>query len=232
MTAGPSIIRRRILPAAAATAMVALLAGGAWYGYEAISTQPVKRVVFAGDTAKLARADLELFASSIRESSAGASLESVREAARRIPWVREANVRRVFPDAVEVTFEAHAPLARWSEGGLVSVRGELFNADYDGTLPRFKGPESGASSMAREYPAILRALAPLATGVAELRLSPRGAWQVVLESGITLELGRGDIQARLARFVAAWPSLASQGVDARHADLRYANGFAVRQKSK
>ncbi|HEX7465244.1 MAG TPA: cell division protein FtsQ/DivIB, partial [Usitatibacter sp.] len=51
---------------------------------------------------------------------------------------------------------------------------------------------------------------------------------VTLESGLALDLGRGDIHSRLARFVSAWPQLASRGVETRHADLRYANGFAVR----
>ena len=233
MTASPATLRHRILAAAAAAATVALIAGGAWYGYDVLSTQPVKRAVFAGDVRKLARADLEAFAQSIQGAHVpGASLDAVREAARRIPWVREAAVRRIFPDAVEVTFEAHEPLARWGEGALVSTRGEVFNAEYDGALPRFKGPENGASMMAREYPAISRALAPLGGAVAELRLSPRGAWQVVLDSGLTLELGRVDIQARLARFAAAWPKLATQGVETRYADLRYTNGFALQQKKK
>ena len=73
-----------------------------------------------------------------------------------------------------------------------------------------------------------RALAPLASAVTDVNFSPRGAWQVVLESGLTLEVGRADVEARLQRFAAAWPQLASAGVASRHADLRYANGFALR----
>ena len=229
----PATMRRRILPVAAAGAILAFIAGGAWYGYDAIATQPVKRVLFAGEVARLARADLEEFAQSIQGLAVpGRSLEGVREAARRIPWVREATVRRVFPDAVEITFEAHEPLARWGEGALVSTRGEVFNASFEGALPRFKGPEGGAAAMAREYPAISRAVGPLGSRVAELRLSARGAWEVVLDTGLALELGRGDIHTRLARFAAAWPQLAAEARATQQADLRYGNGFALRQKKK
>ncbi len=111
----------------------------------------------------------------------------------------------------------------------MSVRGDVFNAPYDGFLPRFRGPEGGAAQMVREFPAIRAAVEPLSSAVTEIRLSPRGGWQVVLESGLTLDLGRGDIHPRLALFIAAWPQLAAQGVQTRHADLRYANGFALTQ---
>ncbi|HEY4998220.1 MAG TPA: cell division protein FtsQ/DivIB [Usitatibacter sp.] len=230
MSALPTPLRRRIVPVTAAIVAAAALAGGAWYGFDAISAQPIRNVVFAGDLRRIARSDLDAFARSVQgASSSGASLLAVREAARKIAWVREATVRRRFPDSVEITLEAHEPLARWTDSELVSARGDVFAADYEGFLPKFSGPEGSGARMAQEYPAIREALAPLASAITELRLSARGAWQVLLESGLTLDLGRGDTQPRLARFAAAWPQLASQGVETRHVDLRYANGFAVRR---
>jgi cell division septal protein FtsQ len=100
--------------------------------------------------------------------------------------------------------------------------------------------------MTREYPAIRAAVSPLDATVKELRLTPRGAWQAVLEMSprsprpspngegeLVLELGRGDILPRLARFAAAWTQLAPDARATRHADLRYANGFALgREKPK
>ena len=223
--AAPGTLRRRVLPAAAGAALVALLAAGAWYGYDYSISQPIRHVVFVGDSGRIARADLEAFALSVQGvSSGGATLAAVREAARRIPWVRDAYVRRRFPDAIEVGFETHEPLARWAEGGLVSTRGEVFNAEHAGFLPVFDGRPGAAARMAREYPVIARTLAPLAAAVVELRLSARGGWQVVLDSGLAIELGREDSVPRLQRFVAAWPRLPADG--ARRVDLRYANGFA------
>ena len=99
------------------------------------------------------------------------------------------------------------PLARWTEGRLVSAAGELFAAAYEGKLPRFTGPEGAAPEMAREYPALAKALEPLASPVADLKLSARGAWEVGLDSGLVLELGRGDRVARIERFVAAWTQI-------------------------
>src|SRR5947207_6597048 len=152
MNAAPSPLRPRVLPVTAGVAMVAILAAGAWYGYDYATSQPIRRVTFVGDTGRIARADLDAFAQSVQGlSPSGASLAAVREAARRIAWVRDASVRRHFPDAIEVSFETHEPLARWAEGGLVSPRGEVFVAEHAAFLPVFKGPPGAALRMAQTY---------------------------------------------------------------------------------
>jgi cell division protein FtsQ len=231
MNAAPGMLRTRVLPAAAGAAMVAVLAAGAWYGYGYATSLPIQRVVFVGDAGRIARVDLEAFAQSVQGASpTGASLAAVREAARRIPWVRDASVRRRFPDAIEISFETHEPLARWAEGGLVSTRGQVFVADHSVFLPVFKGPAGAVQRMAQTYPSIVKALVPLASAVVEVRVSARGGWTVLLESGLALELGREDIVPRMERFAAAWPQLVAQGGAMRHADLRYNSGFAMRQE--
>jgi cell division protein FtsQ len=222
-------LRSGIARAVAAIGVASVIAYGVWYAFETFSSAPVRRVVFSGDAPKLVRADLEAFAESIRGLPAsGPSLAAIRDAARRLAWVRDATVRRRFPDTVEVAFEAHEPLARWSDEALVSVRGEVFTVEFAGALPRFRGNANAAAAMAHEYPAIAQALEPLAAKVAELRLSPRGAWEVVLDSGLVVALGRGDIHGRLARFVAAWPRLPDEARSTTRADLRYGTGFALR----
>src|SRR5207245_3635065 len=118
------------------------------------SQEPVRRVAFTGDAQKLVRADLEAFAEGIRGLPAsGPSLAAIRDAARRIAWVRDATVRRRFPGTVEVAFEAHEPLARWSDDALVSVKGEGFNAEVAGALARCRGAASAAEAMGGRVPA-------------------------------------------------------------------------------
>lgn len=220
----------RLFRAGAAVAVLVLLAGGAWYAYASIVSRPVEHVQFTGHVDRIPPAALAALADGIRRASAsGVRMESVREAARRVPWVREASVRRRFPAALEIHLEAFDAVARWGDQQMVSSEGEVFPARTSARLPLFRGPEGSAAAMVAAYPAIATALQPLGRSVAELRLSRRGAWQVVLDSGLTLELGRGDVQPRLARFAAAWPQLAARGIDPKHADLRHANGFALRK---
>ena len=217
---------RRIAIMFAGLVVAMLLVLGGWLGYRELASQPVRRVVLAGDLDRLPHAELDALTRAL-QSGAPASLEAIREAARRVPWVREATVRREYPGVVVITFEAHQAAALWQEDRVVSSTGAVFPATDAGKLPRFRGPEGSAPEMLREHALLARAIAPLADPIAELRLSRRGAWTLVLESGLTLQLGRGPAAARLERFAAAWPQLAA-GKPA-YVDLRYPNGFAVRR---
>jgi len=63
----------------------------------------------------------------------------------------------------------------------------------------------------------------------QVQVSPRRAWQLKLDSGLTLELGREQIESRIGRFVAVYErAVAPLAQQVEYVDLRYANGFAVR----
>ena len=113
-------------------------------------------------------------------------------------------------------------------------------------LPRLSGPEDSSAEVVAAFRRYQAALAPLGMTISELRLSPRRAWRLQLDNGMTLALGREQTDARLARFVALYPRLfgaqpATQNVAAAApgaaptapitpvtVDLRYSDGFAVR----
>ncbi|HZZ94787.1 MAG TPA: cell division protein FtsQ/DivIB [Usitatibacter sp.] len=216
----------RTLSVTAAIVVAGALAGAGWEGYRVLAARPVEHVSFAGDTARVARSDLVALAADVRGM---ASLDAMRERARQVPWVRDAAVRRQFPDGVEIELEAFDAIARWGDGALLSSRGEIFRAPFGGALPRIRAPEGMAATVVALLPDVRAALKPIPDAIADIAISPRGAWHVTLASGLVLEVGRADIAPRLQRFASAWPQLAAAGAEARHADLRYANGFALRR---
>jgi cell division protein FtsQ len=216
---------RNALRASLGLAVAAALAAALWAGYDALARGPIEQVVFTGDAGRVARVDLERLVVAVQGSTAEPA--AVRDAAKTLAWVREATVRHRFPNALEVAIEAHVPAARWGDGRLVNTHGEVFSATTDAKLPRLAGPEGSAADMLRTYGDISSTLRPAALEVRELRLSPRRAWQVVLESGLVVELGRSDLQLRLSRFLSVLPQLDQQAEGYAHADLRYANGIAL-----
>jgi len=177
------------------------------------------------------------------------NLDQARLAFETVPWVRRASVRRVWPNALQVSVEEQHPLALWNEHQMINAEGETFTAnlgelDDDAVLPLFVGPDGAQKLMVQRYMALKHWFAPLGVQVDLIELTPRYAWLVNLSNGMTLDLGRDpDADApdpggafgvltfadRVARFVRAWPEVL-QRLDARevtHADLRYANGFAL-----
>jgi cell division protein FtsQ len=156
-------------------------------------------------------------------------LGAARTAFEKLPWVRRAEVRRQWPGGLEVVLTEHVPLARWGKSALVNVHGEIFEAAFDGTLPVFNGPEGAAKEMTIQYEHFRRSLAVIDKLPRELNVSPRRAWQVRLDDGMTLDFGREHVEERLRRFVATYPrTIARMTRPVDRVDLRYANGFAAR----
>ena len=163
-------------------------------------------------------------------------LETVRSLFEGIPWVHRAELRRRWPDRIEVRIEEQVALARWGQGKktqLVNMQGELFRGQSDASLPVLAGPAGTEGEVARRYLVFRDLLAPLGLEPRQVLLSSRMAWQLKLSSGLTVQLGRDSdrdrVEERLARFVSAFPqTLAKSRQRLDYVDLRYPNGFALR----
>jgi cell division protein FtsQ len=61
-----------------------------------------------------------------------------------------------------------------------------------------------------------------------LQLDARGAWELVLDNGVSVRVGRKQVDERLARFTdTALRLVAQRAHDIDYVDLRYTNGFAI-----
>ncbi len=170
-------------------------------------------------------------------------LRQAREVFESVPWVRQAVVRRVWPNELRVTLEEHQPAAYWShderDDQLVNVQGEVFDANVgdveDEQLPTLKAPSSATAEQAQQMLSMLNqlkpVLAPLGADIDTLELNDRGTWSVLLTDDAVIQLGRGtpeEIIERTARFVRTLPQLQAQyGQPLAYADLRYPKGYAV-----
>ena len=164
-------------------------------------------------------------------------LERVRTAFEQLPWVRRAAVRRVWPNRLVVSIEEHRPFAIWGEARLVNTHGELFTAklaeaEQEGPLPAFNGPNGSEELVVRRYEELRKWLEPIGRKPEALGLSPRWAWTVRLDDGMTLLLGRDQgvpIEERVKRWVGVFPQVQARlDRKAEIVDLRYPNGFAIR----
>jgi len=168
-------------------------------------------------------------------------LTRARSAFESVPWVRKAVVRREFPNKLRATLTEHVPVAHWgeeSESKLVNGFGEVFEAntaEVADTLPRLAGPEEQAGQVLGMYRVLTPLFAPYDLAIEELRLTGRGSWQVELDTGGTLELGRGqseEVAARTQRFLASVRQVAGQYnrtlESVESADLRHRDAYALR----
>ena len=159
-------------------------------------------------------------------------LEQTRRTFEQLPWVRKVTVRRQFPWGLEMTLEEHIPMARWNSTSLVNTYGEVFEGQSNLLLPEFYGELDTSGEVAEMYVALNRQLEKVQRRIVQINLSPRFAWQLHLDNGMVLELGREQVRQRLARFIAVYPySVATMERKNNYVDLRYRNGFSIKQAS-
>jgi cell division protein FtsQ len=168
-----------------------------------------------------------------------ANLDGVRQAFESVPWVSKASVRREWPNKLIVTLEEHKALGTWGEDGrLLSVKGDVFTANLDeaeedGELPEFSGPEGSEKEVLARYKDLHDWFAPTNLTPEAVQLSNRYAWTVKLSNGMTVELGREQskttLKDRVNRLVEVYPQLLEhvQG-KIENVDMRYPNGMALK----
>jgi cell division protein FtsQ len=234
----------RVMNAATVAVAGAVLVGllvGAFLWLVRSPLFPIRAVQLEGE---LARNSVPTIRANIATRLAGnffsVDLQAGRATFEAVPWVRRAVVRRVWPDRLAVRLEEHQAAALWQgddgEDRLVNSHGEVFDANVgdveDDSLPVLSGPEGSAATMLALVQRLQPALQQLELGVTKLHLSGRGSWRAELDSGASIELGRGSVDevvARTERFVRTLPTATQRWrAPLEYADLRHTDGYAVR----
>ncbi len=160
-----------------------------------------------------------------------ANLDEIQRAVEMLPWVDHARIQRHWPNSLHVTVIEQTAVARWGESGLLNTRGELFvrqATHVPAELPRLSGPEGTESQVAQRYLSAQGRMLEAGMRIAALRLDERGAWEMDLDSGVTVRLGRREVDERLDRFIRTASQVISHRLnDIAYVDMRYSNGFAI-----
>lgn len=218
------------------------LAWAATVAFQRLPIFPLKSLVVVNPLEQASRGQIEHAArTALTGNFFTVNLDTARQAFEKLPWVRRAELRRRWPDRLELALEEHVAVARWqrndAEPLLVNSHGELFAASFaaEAALPAFSGPEGSAALVLERYRDFAQAVAPLGRKAAAVALTARQAWQLRLDDGVVVEFGRDQtkhpLAERMARFVAYYPAARQRlGHLAGVADMRYPNGFAVRAR--
>ncbi len=201
--------------------------------YIALDAIPVENIIVSG---KLQHTNIAALEAMIRPALVGgflnADLERVRIQLKSLPWVHEVNVRRRWPNALEVHVVEQLPIARWGDDGFLNHEGQVFQSLNESenwsALPLLQGPTGTAVKLMSLYQQMNDILSPQSLFIEKLAIDDRGQLEVVLRGGAVLALGGHDLVGRLRRFVSLYNAeLSRQDRDILHVDLRYQNGLAV-----
>ena len=202
--------------------------GGRW-----AFDQPIETVAVQGRFQRVAPVDVERVVKACVHGAGLLSVDllAVRRAIHTLPWVDAVSVQRAWPRGLTVLVIEQTAAARWGERGLLNTRGELFASDERHVPPelaQLSGPDGKEALVAQRYLAAAGRLMQAGLRLSALRLDARGAWEFDLANGVTVRLGRRQVDERFEKFMNTALKLVTQrGEEIAYVDMRYTNGFAV-----
>ncbi|MBT5923804.1 MAG: FtsQ-type POTRA domain-containing protein [Cellvibrionales bacterium] len=158
------------------------------------------------------------------------------------PWVRQAVIRRQWPNQLVIGIDEYVAVARWNEHYLLSATGDVFLPSEIAAfshLPRLKVASLRADQQQRPSREIIKEavtwfnqfqkpLTHYGLSVVEQAQLDDGDFLLLLSNGLTLVLGADQLTSRFDRFLTLLDgALIEKLDDIEVIDLRYVNGLSV-----
>ena len=218
------------------TVIVSLLAFS-WQVNEQLSADesaPVTSVVISGEMPYTVTKDVEKAIENINLGNFfKVDVNQVQRQVNALPWVYSVSVRKKWPNELKIYVVDQTPIAQWNGDFFINQYGKAFQADAKRVkhfLPAFFGPEGSEQVVLEYYGKLSGLLGYSKLTIDELVLSERFSWQLTLDDGVSLNLGREEGVKRIQRFIEVYPQIKTHHVENQqvdYVDLRYDTGLAV-----
>jgi cell division protein FtsQ len=182
---------------------------------------------------QIGEADL-LAAAGITENTSLLFLDvaTVRQRLEATPWIAHANVRKFYPDHLEIAIEERKAFALWQKEGklfLIAADGTVLSPVDERAVPRLPlvvGP--GAAAKAHEFLAVIDRYPVLRDQLRAAILVADRRWNLKLKSGLDIRLPEAGVEPALERLVALDNDKKILSRDLTAIDLRLPNRLTVR----
>jgi len=198
-------------------------------------TLPVDEVRLQGEFQQVSREDIEnkMYAH-VTDNYLVLDLDAIKQDIESLPWVYKASVRRSWPSGLHISYIEQKLVARWSDSEWLNKYGDVVK--FSGSsmpqlnLPSITAPDGTEKIAYDSYLGFKNMLAKHNLAIKNITISDRRSWRIDLNNGISLLLGRDDINNRLQRFLDIYADLnEEQPAGLARVDLRYTNGFSVKR---
>ena len=160
------------------------------------------------------------------------------------PWIKEATVRRIWPNKILVNLVEHNIIGVWSDGRFVTQAGKLLqfdklqsesiNKEKNCFLLKLDGPNETVTAVLDRARMISKKASKVGLQTTGVQLTSQYDWRVFFSNGMKMELGGENLETplekRLDNFFnsIAWVRKKIKK-DLISVDLRYAQGFAFEE---
>jgi|688.fasta_scaffold237983_2 cell division protein FtsQ len=191
---------------------------------------PIRHVKLASHLTRVDSNSLRVKVNPFIKGFFSTNVTKLKDEIQQVPFVGEVSIKRLWPDTLQITVNEIKLIAAWGKDRALTSRGEVVSANLrkDKQLPIFNGPDEKASDLLAVYNELSEILSPYDLKIKGLALNNRQSWEVALDNGIKIMLGRKDIAQHLNSFLGVYPKIKTiHGDNIGSIDLRHSNGVAI-----
>ncbi len=210
--------------------VIALLVGSAWGLQQVRWGWPVEQVEIEGEFRYWQAQDLAKQLLWVKEQNFfSLDVREVKYELEQLALIKSVQVKKVWPDTLLVKFKEDIPIAVWNNEALLNPKGEelVLPSEFDyQRLPKLSGPAQKTEQVMRQFQRFQSRLSALDAVMVSLSMNSVGSWQIELDNGWTIRLGRQQLEQRLERLIELLKILPQEKVAV--IDLRYGKGAAIK----
>lgn len=204
----------------------------AWFFVHNSRRFPVKKVNVSGNYSHIQASKIEdIVEPLVNKSLFSVDIKKIRHELMQLPWVKSAEVERMWPSQLLINLVEKTPLAVWNQRSLITASGDIFSPPlqtFPSALPQFNADVKYKMQVMKNYQAITRILSPLGLYIVQLDLTSDMLWRMKLSNGMDIMIGASQVIDRVQRFVDVYGHVFANKRRAKYIDLRYPNGLAVK----
>ncbi|WP_299685366.1 cell division protein FtsQ/DivIB [uncultured Vibrio sp.] len=193
---------------------------------------PLSNIILQGDLTYVTASDVQHAFGDLEHIGTFMSQDIgvLQDSLESLPWVSVVSIRKQWPDTIKVFLTEHDAAAIWNGNMLLNENGQVFDGDIGilkGDRVKLYGPDGTSQDVIEKWRQVTPLINRLGLTVTSLVLNERRAWQIILDNGIRLELGKNFLDERVERFISLYNQLGSKANQVSYIDLRYDTGAAV-----
>ncbi len=193
---------------------------------------PLSKIVLQGELEYVAAPDIQKVIGRLDHIGTFMSqdINVLQNAVQQVPWVEHASIRKQWPNTIKIFLTEYHAAAIWNGNELINEKGVVFDGDIGrlkGEHVKLYGPEGTSEQVLSVWQEMTPRFKQIGLKITSLVLNDRRAWQIILDNGIRLELGKESLDERIARFFSLYRHLGSDTEKVSYIDLRYDTGAAI-----
>jgi len=207
---------------------------------------PVKSIEVQGEKLFVTQSSIEKFMLHQPERGLLAiDLQELQREAKKIDWIKDVDIRKVWPNKLIFTINEHIPVALFNENDsdklVLTQQGSLIKNISNDENSQFKALSqlpiidinigtpleiNQALNVWQKFKQMKREFELLEFSLSYLKIDQANNWQLFFSQGLELNLGKNLRLERANRLVKVYQVIENKS-QIKKIDLRYHNGFAI-----